>query len=94
MLLSKTKLSSFEFISHFVLSSGSLFLYHTDSERMIDGFPLAWLLPRVNGRADAFEYVNYKGSLTTPPCSEIVDWIVITGRTLEVNQKTVSSSYY
>jgi carbonic anhydrase len=65
-------------------------LQKPNSKATIDGFPLSWLLPRVNrgGKSRSQQYINYKGSLTTPPCSEIVDWIVITGRTLEVNEKT------
>lgn len=54
--------------------------------KKIPAFPLAWLLPRVP-TSYAIDYVNYKGSLTTPPCSEIVDWIVITGRTLQISEK-------
>jgi len=58
--------------------------------KQIPAFPLAWLLPRIPVPGVEIDYVNYKGSLTTPPCSEIVDWVVITGRKLEISRKTAN----
>lgn len=71
-----------------VFGFGADHLKKKDDSKSVNPFPLAWLLPKTPRKMSMFEYVNYKGSLTTPPCSEIVDWIVITGRTLEINEKT------
>lgn len=67
---------------------GAEILANPQRERDINAFPLAWLLPTVDRKKSLWGYINYKGSLTTPPCSEIVDWIVVTGKTLEINEET------
>jgi len=67
---------------------GAEVLANPKTERDINAFPLAWLLPTVDRKKSMWDYVNYRGSLTTPPCSEIVDWIVVTGKTLEINRET------
>jgi len=71
-----------------LFGKGATRLQKPGTKVKVESFPLAWLLPQVSQNKGFFEYVNYKGSLTTPPCSEIVDWIVITGKTLQVNEKT------
>ena len=71
-------------------------IFIPEDETTIAGFPLAWFLPTVSrdGKSRSLQYINYQGSLTTPPCSEIVDWIVITGRTLQINEKAVSRKLF
>ncbi|EHB15643.1 Receptor-type tyrosine-protein phosphatase gamma [Heterocephalus glaber] len=53
----------------------------TEKETFLDPFVLRDLLPASLG-----SYYRYTGSLTTPPCSEIVEWIVF--------QKPVPISYH
>jgi len=69
-----------------VFRAGAKALTTAGQSKQINAFPLAWLLPRVPTTYDV-DYVNYKGSLTTPPCSEIVDWVVIVGRVLNISEK-------
>ncbi|XP_021099730.1 receptor-type tyrosine-protein phosphatase gamma, partial [Heterocephalus glaber] len=54
---------------------------HHEKETFLDPFVLRDLLPASLG-----SYYRYTGSLTTPPCSEIVEWIVF--------QKPVPISYH
>ena len=53
-----------QFLEHFPHEEGS----YADHATEID---LAGLLP------DNLSYYNYNGSLTTPPCSEVVNWYVL-----------------
>ncbi|XP_050813231.1 receptor-type tyrosine-protein phosphatase gamma isoform X2 [Gopherus flavomarginatus] len=54
---------------------------HHEKETFLDPFVLRDLLPTSLG-----SYYRYTGSLTTPPCSEIVEWIVF--------RRPVSISYH
>uniref|UniRef100_A0A4W3H4C4 protein-tyrosine-phosphatase n=1 Tax=Callorhinchus milii TaxID=7868 RepID=A0A4W3H4C4_CALMI len=51
--------------------SGLKGVVHHEKETFLDPFVLRGLLPSLLG-----SYYRYTGSLTTPPCSEIVEWIV------------------
>ncbi len=58
---------------------------HTlNPNRLVD---VSTLLPPRSARG-LRPYVHYKGSLTTPPCSEGVDWFVMTSP-LKVTDKQV-----
>jgi len=69
-----------------LFGNAALELVEPESNKVVSSFPLGWLLPTMHRRKSQLSYVNYRGSLTTPPCLEIVDWIVLTGKTLEVNK--------
>lgn len=57
----------------------------TEKETFLDPFILRDLLPASLG-----SYYRYTGSLTTPPCSEIVEWIVFR-RPVPISYHQVSS---
>jgi len=73
-----------------VFAQGARKCRRADKKIPIKSFPLGWLFPSVRRNGAMFDYINYKGSLTTPPCSEIVDWVVITGKTLKICEKTAN----
>ncbi|XP_066931568.1 carbonic anhydrase 2-like isoform X2 [Clytia hemisphaerica] len=54
-----------------------------DQEAKIDQFPLISLLPE-----DTTVYYTYDGSLTTPPCNECVNWVVLSDTT-KISKKQI-----
>ena len=74
---------------YFFSSSLITVFFILGDKKELAAFPIGWLLPTKPRKNSRYGYVNYKGSLTIPPCSEIIDWVVITGRTLEISQELV-----
>lgn len=58
---------------------------HTGQTARIPPFPLSYLLP-----SDTTSFYRYLGSLTTPPCSEVVVWTVFVQK-LFISDRQVSS---
>jgi len=63
---------------------------HAGNSLKLDAFPLGLLFPP-GKQIGKFNYVNYKGSLTTPPCSEVVDWVVIVGKVLKITDSDMQA---
>lgn len=63
-----------------------------DEHREIESFPLYDLIPYYgNGFSHrGYQIVHYIGSLTTPGCNGDVDWYVIIGAMLMINERLVS----
>lgn len=61
-------------------------LSHTEKETVLEPFVLRDLLP-----SSLASYYRYTGSLTTPPCSKVVDWIVFS-RPIYVSYKQVRNT--
>jgi carbonic anhydrase len=59
------------------------------SQTKIDGGAMEWL----EAYADMQNYYTYLGSLTTPPCSEIVNWIVMKDHVLIGNRQVSKINY-
>ncbi|XP_077458632.1 receptor-type tyrosine-protein phosphatase gamma-like isoform X1 [Stigmatopora argus] len=60
---------------------------HHDKETLLEPFVLKDLLPPSLG-----SYYRYTGSLTTPPCSKIVEWIIFS-RPIYVSYKQLEAFY-
>ncbi|KAM9813913.1 receptor-type tyrosine-protein phosphatase gamma-like [Neosynchiropus ocellatus] len=60
---------------------------HHEKETFLEPFVLKDLLPSLLG-----SYYRYTGSLTTPPCSKVVEWIVFS-RPILVSYKQLESFY-
>uniref|UniRef100_A0A3Q3WJB9 protein-tyrosine-phosphatase n=1 Tax=Mola mola TaxID=94237 RepID=A0A3Q3WJB9_MOLML len=60
---------------------------HHDKETDLEPFVLKDLMPSSLGR-----YYRYTGSLTTPPCSKVVEWIIFS-RPIYVSYKQLESFY-
>ncbi|XP_056886348.1 receptor-type tyrosine-protein phosphatase gamma-like isoform X2 [Takifugu flavidus] len=60
---------------------------HHEKETVLEPFVLRDLLP-----SSLASYYRYTGSLTTPPCSKVVDWIVFS-RPIYVSYKQLESFY-
>ncbi|XP_041046960.1 receptor-type tyrosine-protein phosphatase gamma-like [Carcharodon carcharias] len=60
---------------------------HHEKETFLDPFVLGNLLPDSLG-----SYYRYSGSLTTPPCSEIVEWIVFS-RPISISLEQLDAFY-
>ncbi|XP_067854932.1 receptor-type tyrosine-protein phosphatase gamma-like isoform X1 [Heptranchias perlo] len=60
---------------------------HHEKETFLDPFVLGSLLPASLG-----SYYRYSGSMTTPPCSEIVEWIVFS-RPISISLEQLDAFY-
>ena len=58
--------------SHFMEGMGSYLPLEVNAEKIIDrSFDIRTVLPEKK------DFYTYKGSLTTPPCTENVQWIIL-----------------
>ena len=63
------------------------YVTHSGQEAKIGQFPLISLLPE-----DTSVYYTYAGSLTSPPCNECVNWVVLSDTT-KLSRKQVTSLF-